>query len=156
MPQVSLLRPGFSGITISSEKPRSQRRDLGHPLNAFVSLIFILLDGPKAHGYSGRDDKFVRRRHAAFPLCPVNECRVVPISRLLLARCGIPLLFPDLAFETGFIRCLACRGQVCGGRSAGQETVAVSHISPKTSEIWGTRRSFAGRSGAISGAFPSK
>jgi hypothetical protein len=30
--QVSLLRPGCSGMTDSEEKTRSQNRDLGHPL----------------------------------------------------------------------------------------------------------------------------
>jgi hypothetical protein len=31
--QVSLLRPGFIPVTGSTETPRSQQRDLGHPLN---------------------------------------------------------------------------------------------------------------------------
>jgi hypothetical protein len=39
---VSLLRPGFLGWgeTICEEKPRSQKRDLGHPLNVWCNSIF--------------------------------------------------------------------------------------------------------------------
>src|ERR1700722_18823716 len=47
-----------------------------------------------------------------------------PISRSFFARCGIPLLFPS---DSRFIRCTE------------RSTSVESHISRKTSEIWGTR-----------------
>jgi hypothetical protein len=40
--QVSILRPGCSGRIICEEKPRSQNRDLGHPLNIWrVQLVIV-------------------------------------------------------------------------------------------------------------------
>jgi hypothetical protein len=40
--QVSLLRPGCSVGPISQEKPRSQKRDLGHPLKVWrLQLDFL-------------------------------------------------------------------------------------------------------------------
>ena len=37
--QVSLLRPGFSGIGDLSAEPRSQKRDLGHPLKVWSAAM---------------------------------------------------------------------------------------------------------------------
>src|SRR5580658_899575 len=40
--QVSILRPGYFGRTISEEKPRSQNRDLGHPLtHCLAPTLFV-------------------------------------------------------------------------------------------------------------------
>jgi hypothetical protein len=52
--QVSLLRPGCFGQDICEEKPRSQKRDLGHPPNIRLRH-FHLLRLAEDHRYFGRD-----------------------------------------------------------------------------------------------------
>ena len=125
---IAETRPYHPHITLARSKGKGGKRGLNALKNKvhrqpkfsdFVAEEFFLYESvstPTGSLYQ------IRER---FPLVRVTKSGC-PTSRSFFARCGIPLHLPS---DSRFIRCTK------------RSTSVVSHISRKTSEMWGTRTS---------------